>query len=125
MMWTLESDKPSSSEPVKHVNRTKQRQQRRENKTLCSLRFLLFKSGRSALATIIARREACFSSEEFREMARIAVPHIHRDRDDAFLCLTQHSSCSIHSQIDVILRRRHAGGIFEQAIEMKFAQPRL
>ena len=79
----------------------------------------------SALATIIARREACFSSEEFREMAGIAVAHIHRDRDDAFLRLTEHSPRSIHSQIDVILRRRHAGGIFEQAIEMKFAQPRL
>ena len=56
-------------------------------------------------------------------MAGIAVAHIYRDRDDAFLCLTQHSPCSIHSQIDVILRRRHARGTFEQAIEMKLGQP--
>ena len=79
----------------------------------------------SALATVIAGGKPGFPSEQLREMAGIAVAHIERDHDNAFLRLAQHSPRSIHSQIDVILRRRHAGGIFEQAIEMKFAQPRL
>src|SRR5437867_10729110 len=55
----------------------------------------------SALATVIAGGKPGFPSEQLREMAGIAVAHIERDRDNAFLRLTQHSPRSIHSQIDV------------------------
>src|SRR5439155_8081145 len=75
--------------------------------------------------TIIARGEACFSSEQLREMAGIAVAHVERHINDALLCFTEASARSIHPQVDVILRRRHACRTLEQASEMKLAQPGL
>jgi len=88
--------------------------------------FLLLIAGKcgavSALAAVIAGGEAGFAAEGLGEMAGIGVTDIEGDRDYAVFGLAEKAAGGVHSQISVIARGRHAGGAFEETMEMEFAE---
>jgi hypothetical protein len=74
------------------------------------------------LPTVVAGREAGFSSEALRKMARVRVAYFKSDIDNAFFCFSEQPLRRIDAQIDVIMQRRDADGRFEQTMKVKLAQ---
>jgi hypothetical protein len=79
----------------------------------------------SPLPAVIARGQAGFPAEELLEMAGIGVAHVQCDFHYALLCFAEQSARCIQPQFDLVVRRRHAHGIFEKAVEVKFTQASL
>src|SRR5687768_15361261 len=77
-------------------------------------------AGSSALPAVIARRQVRFTAEHLGEMAGARKSEVEGDGNDALIRFPQEPPRGVHACSELILGWRHAGGLGEQAMEMKF-----
>lgn len=78
-------------------------------------------SGSLSLAPVVAWCESDFFAKQLGEMARVGVANIVSNGHDTGRCFAKHAPRCFHAQLDVVLRRRYAGRLLGQPVEMRFS----